>query len=37
MFPDSAPYEPRAQFYGVVSQFEKYGGPSTLAIPNPLP
>ncbi len=37
MFSDSAPYEPRAQFYGVVSQVEKYGGPSTLAIPNPLP
>jgi hypothetical protein len=37
MFSDSAPYGPKAQFYGMVSEVEKYGGPSTLAIPNPLP
>jgi len=37
MFSDSAPYEPKAQFYGIVSSVEKYGGPSTLAVPSPLP
>jgi hypothetical protein len=37
MFSDSAPYGPKAQFYGIVSEVEKYGGSSTLAIPNPLP
>jgi hypothetical protein len=28
---------PKGQFYGMVSEVKKYGGPSTLAIPNPLP
>jgi hypothetical protein len=28
---------PKGQFYGMVSEVEKHGGPSTLAIPNPLP
>jgi hypothetical protein len=37
MFSDSAPYGPKAQFYGIVAEVEKYGGPSTLAVPNPLP
>jgi hypothetical protein len=37
MFSDTPPYGPKAQFYGIVSEVEKYGGPSTLAIPNPLP
>ncbi len=37
MFSDSAPYGPKPQFYGMVAEVEKYGGPSTLAIPNPLP
>ncbi len=37
MFRDAAPYGPKAQFYGIVAELEKYGGPSTLAIPNPLP
>jgi hypothetical protein len=37
MFDDSSPYAPKAQFYGMVASIKKYGGPSTLAIPNPLP
>ena len=37
MFSDSAPYGPKPQYHGMVSEVEKYGGPSTLAIPNPLP
>jgi hypothetical protein len=37
MFSDSSPYGPKPQFYGMVSEVEKYGGPSSLAIPNPLP
>jgi hypothetical protein len=37
MFSDSAPYGPKPQFYAMVAEVEKYGGPSTLAIPNPLP
>jgi hypothetical protein len=37
MFDNTAPYGPKGQFYGVVASVEKYGGPSTLTIPNPLP
>jgi len=37
MFADSLPYAPKAQFYGMVASIKKYGGPSTLALPNPLP
>jgi hypothetical protein len=37
MFSDSAPYGPKAQFYGIVASVEKYGGQSTVPIPNPLP
>jgi hypothetical protein len=37
MFSDSAPHGPKAQFYGIVASVKKYGGPSTLAVPNPLP
>ena len=28
---------PKGQFYGMVAEVQKHGGPSTLAIPNPLP
>jgi hypothetical protein len=28
---------PKGQFYGMVAEVKKHGGPSTLAIPNPLP
>jgi hypothetical protein len=37
MFSDSVPYGPKAQFYGVAASVKKYGGPSTVAVPNPLP
>ena len=37
MFSDSSPYAPKAQFYGIAASVKKYGGPSTLAIPNLLP
>jgi hypothetical protein len=37
MFSDSAPNGPKSQYYGIVASVQKYGGPSTLAIPNPLP
>jgi len=37
MFSDSTPYAPKAQFNVLVAEVEKYGGPSTLAIPKPLP
>jgi hypothetical protein len=37
MFNDSAPYAPKAQFYGVAASVKKNGGPSALTIPNPLP
>jgi hypothetical protein len=37
MFFDSAPYGPKSQFFGMVVSVEKYGGPSTLDIPSPLP
>jgi hypothetical protein len=28
---------PKGQYWGMVSEVEKYGGPSTLTVPNPLP
>jgi hypothetical protein len=28
---------PKGQYWGMVSEVEKYGGPSTLRVPNPLP
>lgn len=37
MFSEASPYGPKAQFYAIVASVEKYGGKSTLAIPNPLP
>jgi hypothetical protein len=37
MFHDAAPYGPKPQFRAMAAAVEKYRGPSTLAIPNPLP
>jgi hypothetical protein len=37
MFHNTAPYGPKGQYFGMVTSVEKYGGPSTLAVPNPLP
>jgi hypothetical protein len=37
MFHDSAPYAPKAQYYAVVGAIQHHGGPSNVAIPNPLP
>ena len=37
MFHDTAPYAPKAQFYAMAAAVQKYGGPSHVAIPDPLP
>ncbi len=37
MFHDSAPYAPKAQYYGMVAAIEHHGGPSDVPIPKPLP
>jgi len=35
MFNDSAPYSPKAQFWGLVDEGQKNGSGSTLVLPNP--
>ena len=37
IFNDSSPYAAKPQFYGLASEVQKYGGPATLTLPNPLP